>query len=101
MFPAQYLCSLSPHCSFICSALYPTVDREWTSSRTVDLNPDPHGVSDRPEWCTVIYDSVFIPQVAFQMEFQWVVTTATLLAKQASSIQHNLLTIVVHICRML
>ena len=67
----------------------PPADQEWTCTKTVDLNPDPQGSSDRPEWTTVHYDAIFRPQVAFQMEFQWVVTTATVLAKQASTFYRN------------
>ena len=83
------LLSSSPCCPTSVVLSLPPADQEWTCTKTVDLNPDPQGSSDRPEWTTVHYDAIFRPQVAFQMEFQWVVTTATVLAKQASPFYRN------------
>ena len=61
-----------------------TSDGSWSCSNTVEINPDTNSLSDRPEWCSVIYDSVFIPHVAYRIEFQWLVSTVSLVAKFVS-----------------
>ena len=49
-------------------------------NRRVELNPDPHFHSSRPEWCYVYYDPVYNPSEAFQLKFQWMVATTNLLS---------------------
>ena len=53
-------------------------------NRHVELNPDPHFHSSRPEWCYVHYDPVYDPSQAFQLKLQWMVTTTNLLSTQVS-----------------
>jgi hypothetical protein len=80
--PASFKLPLQDQDEFLEQAREELSDIEWTINHTVQICPDVNGISDRTEWCTVNYDSVFIPSIAYQIEFQWVVTTATLLAKQ-------------------
>ena len=53
-------------------------------NRYVEVNPDPQGRSDRPEWCYVHYNHAYRPNCAFQLEFQWMVTTMNLLNQLVS-----------------
>ena len=47
----------------------------------VELNPDSQSASDRPEWCCVRYSSTFHHMRGFELEFQWMATTVSLLKK--------------------
>ena len=53
-------------------------------NRYVEVNPDPQGRSDRPEWCYVRYNHAYRPNCAFQLEFQWMVATMNLLNQLVS-----------------
>jgi hypothetical protein len=72
-------------------------------NRRVELNPDPHFHSSRPEWCYVHYDPVYNPSEAFQLKFQWMVTTTNLLStliqswvRHASMCDFNLVAVPLH-----
>jgi hypothetical protein len=46
--------------------------------KVVTVNVDPQGKSNRPEWCTVRYDSMYSPAHGFCLEFHWLVATPSL-----------------------
>ena len=49
-------------------------------SRYLELNPaEKPKKSDRPEWCYLRYGNSYNPVHAYEMEFQWMVATASLL----------------------
>ena len=54
-------------------------------SHYVEYNPDLHGLSDRPEWCYIQYDHTYNPTQGYELEFQWMACTISLLHKSVST----------------
>lgn len=57
-----------------------------TFNRYLEVNPDTRKKSDRPEWCYVQYSNSYHPLHAYEVEFQWMVATSSLLNEMVSQL---------------